>query len=392
VKIEEAKPFFNRWMVPSSIYIALAAGAGLPIRCHDAACDFSVEYLIIAAPLIALLPVLELPWRARLAISVLVLGGVYLAAFTTIATFPEFVFAKAYGGFFAAAIVYAYMAHAVTEEGFDGFARGFARVALAVLAFTAIYRLPEGLMDRDVSYLLNGPIVFGWLMGIGGLCAFFVAMKTRSATDWLQVAGLGFGVLMSDSKGPIIAFVLCAAFYYIILGVGAMRRAAKVVCGAFVLAVVGCLAGEGELLSGTRLGLLFEVVSEGTNASEGSVGVRAAAFEQALELALNILPYGIGPGEFAVHDPALMYPHNVHLEVLLEYGLLPFVAYGGLIAAAMYMANASIRTLILFVVICLSFSGDVSYLRFLLPLLFLPAVVDPAAHRAVVSLAMKNEA
>lgn len=238
-------------------------------------------------------------------------------------------------------------------------------------------------MDRDVSYLLNGPIVFGWLMGIGGLCAFFVAMKTRSATDWLQVAGLGFGVLMSDSKGPIIAFVLCAAFYYVsILGVGAMRRAAKVVCGAFVLAVVGCLAGEGELLSGTRLGLLFEVVSEGTNASEGSVGVRAAAFEQALELALDLL-HRYRTGGVCCPHPALMYPHNVHLEVLLEYGLLPFVAYGGLIAAAMYMANASIRTLILFVVICLSFSGDVSYLRFLLPLLFLPAVVDPAAHNAL---------
>lgn len=43
VKIEEAKPFFNRWMVPSSIYIALAAGAGLPIRCRQMQLAISVS-------------------------------------------------------------------------------------------------------------------------------------------------------------------------------------------------------------------------------------------------------------------------------------------------------------------------------------------------------------
>ena len=66
-----------------------------------------------------------------------------------------------------------------------------------------------------------------------------------------------------------------------------------------------------------------------------------------------------------------MYPHNVHLEVLLEYGLMVFAVYAALLVYSVIHGNPLIRSIIIFFVICMSFSGDVSYLRYLIPFLFL---------------------
>ncbi|HQW57619.1 MAG TPA: O-antigen ligase family protein [Gammaproteobacteria bacterium] len=361
---------FNKWIVPGAIYVALASGAGNPIRCHESSCDSSAAYLTITALLVLIIPFVRGSGRVLLQLIVLGFGFLILSVIGYASQMPLFVYSKAWGAFLASGFIVIYMVHLLLHGGVMGFAQGLARIMFMVLSLTLLFKASQGgVMDRDVSYLLNGPIVFGWLMGIGALCSVYIFIIKRELIYSLIAICLSLGVLWSGSKGPIFAYFLSAIFLCIVIegfAFGKLKRiwiflAAAVIAIFLVISV--------EYFSDSRLGLLLNIYENGIDYSEGSVGVRLAAYESSVELILENLLNGIGSGGFAKYQPDLMYPHNLHLEILLEYGLIIFAAYAALLFYGVVNGNPLFRSIIVFVAICISFSGDVSYLRYLLPFL-----------------------
>lgn len=378
---------FNKWIVPGAMYVALASGAGNPIRCNESSCDYSATYLAITAALVLITPLIRgsgrvVPQLIVLGFCLLILGVIGYSS-----TMPEFVYSKAWGGFLASGIVLLYVVHLRLNVGFRGLAAGLARIMFVVLCATFLFKAwQRGIMDRDIPYLLNGPIVFGWLMGIGALCAVYVFILKRGLINALIAACLSLGVLWSGSKGPILAYVTSIIFLYLAEGGVTLPKLWRISILGLV-AVTFLLLVPTDSFSDSRVGLLVEIYEDGINYSEGSVGVRLASYENAAALISDHPMMGIGSGAFAKYEPELMYPHNVHLEVFLEYGLVIFAAYTLFLLYGLVNGNPLVRSIIIFVAICMSFSGDVSYLRYLLPFLLLQTL---HLHRKSVAL-RKNE-
>lgn len=379
----------NNWVVPGAIYVALASGAGNPIRCHESSCDFSAAYLAITAALFFIAPFIQGCGRVVPQLIVLGFGLLIFGVIGYASPMPEFVYSKAWGGFLASGFVLFFMVHLLLQVGLRGLALGLARIMFLVLGATFLFKVAVGgVMDRDIPYLLNGPIVFGWLMGMGALCALYLFILERGLVNALGSICLSLGVLWSGSKGPILAYALSTIFLYIAVGGFTFAKLRLItVLGLTAVAAI-LLVDPADSLSESRFGLLVDIYENGINYSEGSVGVRLAAQESAVGLIQENPMTGIGPGGFAEHDPLLMYPHNVHLEVLLEYGLFIFTAYALFMMHGVARGNPLIRSIVLFFVISMSFSGDLSYLRYLLPFLLLSTLRLP--QRSNVPKKLKN--
>ena len=349
-----------------------ASGAGNPIRCQESSCDISVAYLVMTVLLILITPFIRVRGRVLLQLIVLSFGFLILGMIGYTSSIPLFVYSKAWGAFMASAFALLLMVHLIQHAELRGLAHGLVRIMLTVLGLTFLFKAAQsGLMDRDVPYLLNGPIVFGWLMGIGALSSIYILILERSLINLLIAVSLSLAVLWSGSKGPIFAYLLSAIFMYVVIGGFRFGKVMQIWIFFTVVIVAIVLSGSTEKILDSRLGLLFDVYMNGVDYSEGSVGVRLASYESSLKLISENLFSGIGPGAFAKYEPELMYPHNVHLEVLLEYGLMVFAVYAALLVYSVIHGNPLIRSIIIFFVICMSFSGDVSYLRYLIPFLFL---------------------
>jgi O-antigen ligase len=214
-------------------------------------------------------------------------------------------------------------------------------------------------------------------MGFGALCAVNLMLEHRSWRWGIVVLALTSGVFWSGSKGPILAYFVAVFFLFISCAKYFRRLILQSFLGLIILILAAYQLDLHSLLSETRFGLLLQVANEGVDIKEGSVGARISSYAQALELIGQNFPLGIGPGNFALYDQILMYPHNVHLEILLEYGFFPFIVYVAVIVYALARSSPLIRAIILFFLICMSFSGDASYLRFILPFILLCTVSKP---------------
>ena len=358
--------------MPSAIYASLASGAGNPIRCHESSCDISLAYLAITVILILVTSFIRVKGLVLLQLILLSFGFLILAMIGYTSYIPLFVYSKAWGAFIASGFALLFMVYHIQYEGYVGLAHGFVRIMLMVLGLTFLFKAAQsGLMDRDVPYLLNGPIVFGWLMGIGALSSVYILILERSLINLLIAISLFLAVIWSGSKGPILAYLLSAIFMYVVIGGFRFGRLMQICIFLTVVTIAVILSVSTEKMLDSRLGLLFDIYMNGVDYSEGSVGVRLASYESSLQLISENLFSGIGPGAFAKYEPELMYPHNVHLEVLLESGLMVFAVYAALVVYGVIHGNPLIRSIIIFFVICMSFSGDVSYLRYLMPFLLL---------------------
>ena len=358
-------------VVPVSLFIALATGGGNPFRCYEGSCHYFPSYLVITFVLVAgaLLTKHLSAFKGMLISILLICTGLLLYSIDS--PFPQFVYQKAFGGGVSSALVLIFAGHLLRSKGANGLAIGIANGFAVFLCVTVIFKLQQGFFDRDIPYLFNGPIVFGWLMGVGGICSFYMAVQLP-VTRWIgMTVAFTLAVLWSGSKGPILGFLLVLFLIFL----SSARDPVRVIMRAALLGIVGYALIElldfRSLLDSTRFDVVVEISDSGINYDEGSVGVRADAFMQALQIVVDNFPLGIGPGNFAIYNPLLMYPHNVHLEILLEYGAIPFMIYLVFVVFAMIRGDVLLRSIAIFIAICLSFSGDVSYMRFLLPFLLL---------------------
>ncbi|MDM0110727.1 O-antigen ligase family protein [Variovorax sp. J22R133] len=256
----------------------------------------------------------------------------------------------------------------VIEKGYarygeQEFQAAFLCCALIILIATIAYKVQFGLFDRQVKFLLNGPIVYGWLMGFCALLSLNLWEERRKVFWGLLLVVFICALLWTESKGAAVAFAV-AAF---VLLLNSLRKNLKyVLLGVLLLTVVYVLFYDQliYLFMESRFAAVARVLTgEVADVDDGSIGVRSLLAEHALE-DFRAHPFlGIGLGEFSYDS--FVYPHNQHLEIFTELGIFAGMAHIGFVMLALFRAGRLNRAVILFFVGASAFSGDVSYLRFL---------------------------
>jgi O-antigen ligase len=174
-------------------------------------------------------------------------------------------------------------------------------------------------------------------------------------------------VLWSGSKGPFLALLVVSLFNFNkILG---SKKITKLIILFLLIGFVFVINLYAEEFRAIRGLLAFfqdtEDYSDGVGS--GSVGTRLDYLNTAVNLFLEKPLFGNGFGSFVEIGLLHKYPHNVYIELLSETGLFAFFF---LIFVIFKNSFKGIGQGVLFILICLSFSGDFSYFRYALyPLL-----------------------
>lgn len=253
----------------------------------------------------------------------------------------------------------------IRRYGFLEFMRGFLWVGLVVLLLTVVYKSIFGFSDRSVRFFLNGPIVFGWLMGLMGVVAISIWQVTGVRRYLLFVLLFLVAVLWTQSKGPLLAFMAVAGLVFLMQ----MRFKQKMLSLLFMVAIlfVSSHSNFFELFANTRLSAIERFFNNSTSEMDyGSVDVRLHMYNDALDLVSRNPVAGIGVGNWqAFTSSDFLYPHNQHLEILVELGVFYFVLYISFLIFSLIVAGSILRSVLVFLLIAASFSGDLSYTRYI---------------------------
>lgn len=232
-----------------------------------------------------------------------------------------------------------------------------------ILILTLVYKSMFGFFDREVRFFLNGPIVYGWITGFCSLVSFHVWTERRRLVYLLAFAVFFMALVWTESKGAIFAFLIALAIYCVLR----FRRNYKLL---LVLAIGGVifyftLADQlVEFLEDSRLSAMVRIVGGELNQSdEGSVGSRVVLVDKAMQDFSSHTFLGIGLANFSLNE--FVYPHNQHLEIFAEMGVFVGLLHVIFVVLSFWRANMLNKSLIVFFGVAASFSGDVSYLRFL---------------------------
>ena len=230
------------------------------------------------------------------------------------------------------------------------------RILIIVLVFLLIaavfYKLRHGFFDRQVPFLMNGPIVFARVMGLGCICSL---AALRGMPRLLLSAIFFAAVVWTASKGPILALLVTIGAYVLLLG---SRRERVAFATLLAAVVVGVVANYDAFSKWQPLSRLFLVASSGAGGFE-SVGSRLTLLHASLRV-IQDHPFGVGLGGWssATGIRWASYPHNFLLELWSEAGLLL-----GTAATLPYLAFLWRRVdawwiLCVFFLLCQQVSGD----------------------------------
>ena len=123
-----------------------------------------------------------------------------------------------------------------------------------------------------------------------------------------------------------------------------------------------------DLFPDTRLTALLRIINNNTDDSDYvSVEIRKELIDEALKLFYASPIHVIGLGNFKYFNTLnIEYPHNVHLEVFTETGIVWGTLYVFSILILFISSDKNLKVFLIFFLIVTSLSGDISYLRFLL--------------------------
>lgn len=252
--------------------------------------------------------------------------------------------------------------HGITET-----CKAMCAVLFAILVATFLYKLHYGFFDRTVRFFLNGPIVFSWLMGVLAILSLHLAINTNSKIYYLVFALAFLAVIWSMSKGPLVALSATLAFYFARNIKNKNASAALFVVASVIFITVYFIR---DALLSSRYMAIFRV-SQGEGVDEGSVGTRMGMWTDSVELAHDHPLLGVGLGNWQFYtDNDFFYPHNFVLELASEMGIVfTFFTFVVIVVAAWKIRRNPFFSVVVFLFICLMFSGDVTYMRY--PLAFL---------------------
>lgn len=260
------------------------------------------------------------------------------------------------------------------------FAIGVLGAAMAVAATLEI--AVAGKLTR-VSAFNTNPILLARASGFTTLllCMLYWLGRIRLWL-FLPAAAVGcFAVLISGSRGPLLALLATGAMVAALCAVRAearMRIAGTLVAGTAALAAAVLAMGRAQLDAGNRLLRLLTGEWGDTEFS------RFAIWRETLDL-IPTSPLGLGWGRLSERlqvwqeqdDLLLLHPHNIVLEIAVEAGWLAAAAFLLLLGAIALRsfrltrqqdnegADCPIRTLVVFGALaywflCAAVSGDVN--------------------------------
>ncbi len=257
----------------------------------------------------------------------------------------------------------------VRKHGWDGYRILAIRFGLLVLIATLGYKAAFGFWDREVRFFLNGPIVFGWLMGMHALLSLMLWFSQKRRMYAAGYILFFAAVVWTQSKGPLLALILSS----LLLGILSVKENPKTLRNIIVgmSLIGGAVFFQADeillLLEGSRLQSISALVTGDTQESDqGSIGSRGEMLSEAVLFISKEAPFGIGVGEWANKSKTgADYPHNEHLEILVEMGVPWFLMHLAFIGYAFIIAGRELKVLLIFFSVAASFSGDVSYLRYI---------------------------
>ena len=196
------------------------------------------------------------------------------------------------------------------------------KLLLFLLIITIFYKINYGFFDREVLFFLNGPIVFGRLMGIGAILTLVSTSSKLKKGLYFMVFAIA--VIWTASKGPILALFTVTLIYAIFF----MNLRQQIVSLIAVI-VLGLLAyGNPDVLRELGLIRLIDTItylfSENENFSSRSISLRWAVLNESFQALLTNSILGVGLGDWAsnVLNLGFIYPHNFFAEVFVEGGML----------------------------------------------------------------------
>lgn len=358
------------FFVPATFYIGLVAGGVLPFLAEN-----DLHLLVRALFVSSLIFSLATHRVTSKQIKVISVYG----AVTALTLVPLLLFTT--NEFYAAqkiesvilgtAACYLLLVAGINRYGWDGFRHRAIVFALFVLGMTVLYKLKFGFWDRETRFFLNGPIVFGWLMGLHAIFALMLWASGRGGVYLFFYLVFLFAVIWTQSKGPLLALFACMGFLIIVFS----KNNFRVLRNFFIFIAVVLVASFHqreiilESLDGSRLQSIAALFTgETQDSDEGSIGSRGDMLQEAMGYVIKKAPFGIGVGEWPnLSKSGVDYPHNEHLEILVEMGVPWFLMYLFFVVFSFYRCGTELRVVMLFFLIASSVSGDVSYLRYMFP-------------------------
>lgn len=251
----------------------------------------------------------------------------------------------------------------------NNFSETFISVGLTILVITVFFKIYTGFWIRHERYFLNGSIVFGWLMGFMAVLSIIHYCKVDNKKYLLYWIIFSLAVIWSFSKGPVLSLVLTSMI--VIIGNRRLQLIGSLIFTFCLITLV--LARLDIAIPNSRLFAILRFVSGETGQSDvGSLSNRLSQWTHAIELMKDNPFIGVGVGNYKLTLPGYVspYPHNIILELLSEHGILISALICFIFAASVYPFQWEYVALFFFLLICMSFSGDAAYWRFLLFLIF----------------------
>gem|GEM_PF-4061913 len=260
----------------------------------------------------------------------------------------------------------------VGQSSSNRLAESLLRVLLGIAILVTLLRVPNGLLDRDAPFFICGPIVWGWLMAVGILCVIQCWGAVSFATKALSIPLLVIGLIASGSRGALVSLLVAVGYL-------CWQHVKK---ARFALVVVVAIVGASMLFAATHahseasprlvvaMSDTFHVfMDDETALADHPHFIRWKYVSFAIPRSFEDWLMGNGPEHFGAVEPTgiLVYPHNVFIDLLDSYGIAAPTALALLILYALRRACAFLGSVIILFTFALCFSGDLSYLRYLLP-------------------------
>lgn len=355
-------------LIPPVVYLLLSTGTVFPFLAIG---WFSIFYAFLVCTAVAFIFASTYRLGVKqpfivVSLAFLVFFSVYLLS--ALRTFDaDLAFRRLEGGGLVTGLLVVLVGMYIGVRGQRTFQISFLKLMLLILIMTVLQKYLTGFFDRDSRFLLNGPIVFGWFMGFSALTTTYMMVRKELSGYWIiPLTAFLLALFWTESKGPLLALFFSVGMFLLSNYRLSRARWALSVLVVFltgVFLIVDVVGDAGRLL------VLFSFWSDPSVSNEsGSIAGRQGAWEDAVAIFLSNPAIGVGVGNWQFNSAygELQYPHNLILELAAEtglVGLLPFV--GGLVACFLYCAGWA-RLVLVFFLLCLSFSGDFSYLRYVL--------------------------
>lgn len=252
------------------------------------------------------------------------------------------------------------------KHGEIQFLRSFFLVTMAILLITVMYRLMLGLSltGREGRYFLNGPITYGWIMGLSALIGHIIYSRTGNVFYVVASLICMFFMIGTNSKGPLIAFIVSITLV-LFIKFKETRRMKLLTIGYPILLTIALSFSDSSSID--RLRILIEPTNNQTAEALGTFSIRTMAYAESWKMIQNNPLFGVGIGNWDnFSNIKILYPHNYLLEIGSELGLVALVIFGLQLVWILRHSGFSGCMILIFFSVALLFSGDLSYHRYLI--------------------------